>query len=90
MMCSNLAINAHSEHCGILYRSGVPYLPTQVDVIDMAWRERVALSLATALTEHQWRLEQHFLKFWEGKQVEPVRDMYSSYNICLVYLQQVS
>lgn len=43
MMCSRLALKALSEHCSILYHSGVPYLLIQVNLIDMVWRERVAL-----------------------------------------------
>ena len=43
MMCSRLALKALSEHCSILYHSGVPYLLIQVNLIGMVWRERVAL-----------------------------------------------
>ena len=43
MMCSRLALKALSEHCSILYHSGVPYLLIQINLIDMVWRERIAL-----------------------------------------------
>ena len=43
MMCSRLALKALSEHCSILYHSRVPYLLIQINLIDMVWRERIAL-----------------------------------------------
>lgn len=88
MMCSNLALKELPVHYGILYHSrGVTLTPVNVDV---GWKETASLSLATELTEHQWRPEQYFLAVLEEKHAKPVRDIYGLCNIHLAYLQQVS
>lgn len=88
MMCSNLAPKKLPVHYGILYHSRGATL-IQV-IVDVGWKDRAALSLATVLTEHQWRTEQHSLAVLEEKHANPVRDIYSLCNIQLADLQQVS
>lgn len=59
-------------------------------IVDVGGKDRAALSLATVLTEHQWRTEPHSLAVSEEKHANPVRDIYSLCNIQLADLQQVS
>lgn len=78
-MCSNLALKELPVHYDILYHSRGAIL-TQVNV-DMVWKETAALSLATALKEHLWSLEQHFLADLEEKHAKPVHDIYTVFAI---------